>query len=119
MGEQERYIRTFVDEGPAMRKLLSQLDICEVSADYLSKIKCAFISPNPSGLSVPDLKHPLSDRELQVLQYFKTHLTTTEIADELYLPVHTVRSHVKSIYGKLQVNSQTQAVERAKILGID
>jgi LuxR family maltose regulon positive regulatory protein len=119
LGEQDGYIRTFVDEGPAMRKLLSQLDVSEISADYLSKIKLAFISPDLSGLSVPDLKDPLSDRELQVLQYLKTHLTTTEIADELYLSVHTVRSHVKSIYSKLQVNSRTQAVERAQTLGID
>jgi LuxR family maltose regulon positive regulatory protein len=120
LGECEWYIRTFIDEGAEMRRLIGQVYGSVVSDDYLSRLKSAFhISPGHANVERLPLLDPLSDRELQVLRYLKTHLTTTEIADELIISVHTVRSHIKTIYGKLQVNSRTQAVERAKALGID
>jgi LuxR family maltose regulon positive regulatory protein len=61
---------------------------------------------------------PLSQREKTILQYMQTHLTTREIANELSISVHTVRTHVKNIYKKLQVNSRAEAVARMKELNI-
>jgi LuxR family maltose regulon positive regulatory protein len=64
------------------------------------------------------LVEPLSDRELEVLRYLSTRLSSNEIAAELYIATSTVRSHIKSIYGKLAVHSRREAVERAQDLGL-
>lgn len=58
----------------------------------------------------------LSDRELAVLSYLPTMLTTAEIAAELYVSVNTVKTHLKSIYRKLDVARRRDAVHRARAL---
>ena len=61
---------------------------------------------------------PLSERELEVLRLLATGLSNPEIADELVVAVSTVRSHCKSIYGKLNVHKRWDAVQRAQELGL-
>jgi len=58
----------------------------------------------------------LSDRELAVLSYLPTMLTTAEIAAKLYVSVNTVKTHLKSIYRKLDVARRRDAVHRARAL---
>ncbi|MCL9797902.1 response regulator transcription factor, partial [Frankia sp. AgKG'84/4] len=58
----------------------------------------------------------LSDRELAVLSYLPTMLTTAEIAAELYVSVNTVKTHLKSIYRKLDVPRRRDAVHCARQL---
>ena len=65
-----------------------------------------------------DQVKPLSERELEVLQYLAEGLTNREIANQLYLSLNTVKVHTRNIYGKLGVNNRTQAGARAKALGI-
>ena len=60
----------------------------------------------------------LSDRELEVLRYLLTSLTSTEIAQELYISPNTVRFHIKNIYSKLGVHQRAAAVERARDVGL-
>jgi LuxR family maltose regulon positive regulatory protein len=69
---------------------------------------------------VPDseLVEPLSERELEVLQLIAEGLTNPEIAARLYLSLNTVKVHTRNIYGKLGVSNRTQAVARARALGI-
>ncbi len=62
------------------------------------------------------LAEDLSERELDVLRYLPSQLSTNEIAAEIYVATSTVRSHIKSIYGKLGVHSRREAVERAREL---
>jgi len=64
------------------------------------------------------LIEPLSERELEVLQYIAEGLTNREIADRLYISLNTVKVHARNIYGKVNVNNRTQAVARARELGI-
>jgi LuxR family maltose regulon positive regulatory protein len=61
---------------------------------------------------------PLTDRELDVLRLMAEGLKYKEIASELVVSLNTVRYHVKALYGKLNVNNRTQAIERARQLKI-
>ncbi|MEW5821388.1 MAG: response regulator transcription factor [Cyanobacteriota bacterium] len=58
-------------------------------------------------------KSPLTERELQVLQYLADGASNAEIADELSLSQHTVKTHIGNILQKLSVDDRTQAVVRA------
>jgi DNA-binding CsgD family transcriptional regulator len=71
---------------------------------------------DPARLS--PLPEPLSARELAVLRLIAAGHSNREIADELYLAVNTVRSYSQQLYGKLGVGSRTQAVARARELGL-
>jgi LuxR family maltose regulon positive regulatory protein len=64
------------------------------------------------------LREPLSQAETRVLRYLPTNLTAPEIADQLYLSVNTVWTHMRHIYAKFGVHRRRQAVERAQALGL-
>ena len=61
---------------------------------------------------------PLSERELEVLRLLRTELTGPEIARELTVSLHTVRTHTSNIYSKLGVDKRQAAVRRAEDLGL-
>jgi LuxR family maltose regulon positive regulatory protein len=74
--------------------------------------------PSPA-LDPPDeIIEPLSNRELDVLQLIAQGLSNQEIAQELVLSLSTVKWHSSNIYGKLGVKNRTQAVAKARRLGI-
>ncbi|HHX24966.1 MAG TPA: response regulator transcription factor [Thermoanaerobacterales bacterium] len=60
----------------------------------------------------------LTERELEILKLVAEGLTNKEMARKLDISNNTVKTHIKNIYGKLQVNRRIQAVERAKELNI-
>jgi LuxR family maltose regulon positive regulatory protein len=64
------------------------------------------------------LTEPLSQSELRVLRYMPTNLSTPEIARELSLSVHTVRTHVRHLFAKLGAHRRTEVVARARALGL-
>ncbi|MDP9373792.1 MAG: response regulator transcription factor, partial [Chloroflexota bacterium] len=64
------------------------------------------------------LPEPLTAREVAVLHLIAVGRSNREIADELFLTVNTVRSYSQQLYGKLGVGSRTQAVARARELGL-
>ena len=64
------------------------------------------------------LVDPLSKSEIRVLRYLPTNLSTPEIARELSLSVHTVRTHVRHLFAKLGAHGRTEAVARARALGL-
>jgi LuxR family maltose regulon positive regulatory protein len=118
LAEPEGYVRIFVDEGEPMAELLRHAASRGIAPTYVAKLLAAFevegLAVSPSNLQ--PLIEPLSERELEVLRLLTTHLSSTEIADELVISVNTVRSHIKSIYSKLNVHSRMDAVQRAKEL---
>jgi LuxR family maltose regulon positive regulatory protein len=118
LAEPEGYERTFVDEGASMAQLLRKAAARGISPDYVSQLLAALESEmreeRRATTSAPlSLVEPLSERELEVLRLLTTHLSSTEIAQELFISVNTVRSHIKSIYGKLNVHSRKDAIQRA------
>jgi len=121
------FIRTFVDEGPPMAQLLSEAATQGVMPDYVGKLLAAFeteeqgsedksaSSPAPPPQS---LIEPLSGRELEVLRLVSQGLSNREICERLFLALSTVKGHNRNIYGKLQVQRRTEAVARARELGL-
>jgi LuxR family maltose regulon positive regulatory protein len=72
--------------------------------------------PAPAGAGA--LYDELSDAELRVMRYLPTNLKTGEIAAELFVSNNTVRTHVTHIYRKLAAHSRSEAVARARELGL-
>ncbi|MEN3266266.1 LuxR C-terminal-related transcriptional regulator, partial [Pseudonocardia sp.] len=70
----------------------------------------------PSRGGREPLREPLSASETRVLRYLPTNLSAPEIADELYLSVHTVKTHMRHLYAKLDTHRRAEAVERARAL---
>jgi len=120
LAQPEGYMRVFLDEGPAMQALLQAFRPILKGAmliDYIDRLLTAF-SPEAAKVQVTGLPEGLSARELEVLRLLPSDLSVTEIAEKLVISVHTVRSHVKSIYARLGVHSRYAAVARARELRI-
>jgi LuxR family transcriptional regulator, maltose regulon positive regulatory protein len=117
LAEPQGYIRTFVDEGPAMLALLHECDWTEVGFGHRYPRKLLAAALGEQGLIDPAAQRsPLSWRELEVLQLLPTHLDTAEIAQRLIVSVNTVKTHLKHVYRKLGVNDRSAAVLRAQQL---
>lgn len=115
LAEPEGYIRLFVDEGPNMATLLRETAVRNIAPAYTHQLLAAFGSPIAASPASP-LIEPLSQRELELLRYFKTELSGPEIARELTIALSTVRTHTKSIFSKLNVTNRRAAVIRAEEL---
>jgi LuxR family maltose regulon positive regulatory protein len=143
LAEPEGYVRLFVDESAPMRLLIED---CEVQMsqsihgaashdhhrlrEYIQTLLAAFPraedrdlsaeSPVPTSLVLrpqsSTLVEPLSERELEVLRLIADGHSNQAIADRLIVAVSTVKKHVNNIYGKLDVQSRTQALLRAREL---
>ena len=70
------------------------------------------------AFSLPSRGSDLSAREQGVLRYLQTRLTTREIAGELFISMNTLKSHLKSVYRKLDASSRSDAVARARAAGL-
>ena len=119
------FMRVFVDEGQPMAHLLYEALSRGIAPDYVRRLLAAFPEAEPkkvdsSQMPAPEseLFEPLSEREIEVLQLIAEGLTNPEIAARLYLSLNTVKVHTRNIYGKLDAHNRTQAVARARALGI-
>jgi len=73
--------------------------------------------PAPAGQR-PELREELSESELRVLRFLPSNLSAPEIGRELYLSLSTIKTHMRHIYAKLGVHRRTEAVDRARELGL-
>jgi len=126
------YIRVFADEGPPMATLLSGLIAAQrtgrargVPLGYLAGLQRAFSpkaapppGPGPRSAPVPGLIEPLTSRELEVLGMLAAGRSNRAIADQFVISLDTVKKHVSHILGKLGAASRTEAVARARELGL-
>jgi LuxR family maltose regulon positive regulatory protein len=119
LAEPEGYVRTFVDEGEPMARLLRRALSQGIAPNYVARLLAAFGEEvELTSSAMESLIEPLSERELEVLRLVVAGLSNPEIAEELVIAVSTVKSHINHIYGKLGVESRTQAVARAQELGL-
>jgi LuxR family maltose regulon positive regulatory protein len=126
--EPEGYVRIFVDEGQPMLHLLLEAADRGIMPGYTQKLLAALTAEQQSDelpaastrahSAAQPLIEPLSQRELEILRLFKTELSGPEIAQQLVIALSTVRTHTKSIYGKLNVNNRRAAVIRAEELDL-
>ncbi len=127
LAEPEGYMRIFLAEGSSMAELIHEIAKRGFLPNYTAKLLSACEAERkeigegtlPSAAPASSsLIEPLSQRELDILRLFKTELSGPEIAQELVIALSTVRTHTKSIYSKLNVNSRRGAVKRAIELGL-
>lgn len=123
----EGYVRVFADEGPPMAALLRQIiaagaSSTAVPASYLGRLMRASSPRPPSGAApygdIPGLVTRLSVRELEVLRLLAAGRANRELASELFVSPHTVKRHVAHILDKLGAANRTEAVARARDLGL-
>jgi LuxR family maltose regulon positive regulatory protein len=123
LAESKGIIQTFVDEGPALARLLYEAVKREIEPKYAQRLIAAYPTetPEPTGVlksETDEWVEPLTERDLEVLQFIAEGLTNPEIGNRLYLSANTVKAHARTIYSKLGVNNRTQAVNRARVLGL-
>ena len=121
--EPEGYLRTFVDEGEAMARLLYQAAAHGIFPAYVGRMLAVLAEENQSlkpsrRPSSEALIEPLSERELEVLCLIAEGLSNREIAQRLYISLSTVKGHTSNVFGKLGVKNRTQAIARARSLGL-
>jgi LuxR family transcriptional regulator, maltose regulon positive regulatory protein len=125
------YVRIFADEGPAMSALLGQLlaarrpGQAQVPLGCLARLQRAFASPpatpfsgQPPAPAGSGLVEPLTARELQVLALLATGRSNLAVSEELFITIDTVKKHVSHLLGKLGTANRTEAVARARDLGL-
>ena len=113
IASREGYRRPFAGGLPLRRLLERQLDRPTAYAPLVAELLGALQERDdaPAGLL-----EPLSERERAVLRLLPTLLSYPEIGGELFVAANTVKTHVKSIYRKLDVGSRREAVARARTL---
>jgi len=141
--EPEGYIRLFVDEGEALRQAIVECNARNSQwpsslRHYVTQLLQAFTTvskpvagqdpgtggallslPRESlGLAANALIEPLTKRELEILRLVAEGLPNADIAARLVIAVGTVKTHLKHVYGKLDVKSRTQAVAQARALDL-
>ncbi len=121
------FVRLFVDEGLPMVRLLSEATARGMMPEYTGTLLAAWdaerqrsVSESPFGIarSFVTLDEPLSERELEILRLIAQGCSNREISERLFLAVDTVKGHNSSTYAKLGVYRRTEAVARARELGL-
>ena len=125
------YVRVFADEGPPMAALLGRLIAAQraeraaarrVPLDCLARLQRAFdagrAAPVPGPPAAAGIVEPLTGRELEVLEMLAAGRSNQAIAGQLFVSLDTVKKHVGHVLGKLGAANRTEAVARARQLGL-
>jgi LuxR family maltose regulon positive regulatory protein len=128
----ERYVRPYLVPGLPVAKLLAAFCRERARPAHLqyyahrllgmtgpgveTALRRSFAAAVPGARSRQPLLEPLTRRERDVLRLLATDLTSPEMAEELIIAVSTVRTHIKNIYGKLNVHSRFEAIQEATAL---
>ncbi|HEY7911336.1 MAG TPA: LuxR C-terminal-related transcriptional regulator [Blastocatellia bacterium] len=127
LAEPGGFIRLFIDEGIPMAHLLSEAIAHGIMPDYARKLLAVFETEKrksndkstlPPVPPVQPLIEPLTQREIEVLQLIAQGLSNREIGERLFVALSTVKGHNQNIFDKLQVKRRTEAVARARQMGL-
>jgi LuxR family maltose regulon positive regulatory protein len=119
IAEPEGYLRIFAAEGKPIAELLHNLDNGQLRR-HAERILTILAQPQSPRKLVPvaPMIEPLSERELEVLRFVAQGLSNQEIAQKLFVALSTVKGHNQRIFAKLEARSRTEAVARARELGL-
>jgi LuxR family maltose regulon positive regulatory protein len=129
LAEPEGYVRIFVDEGEAMRMLISDFRLTIATRAhpllrYVDRMLNFFPQPVENRLQSKiqnqksKIVEALTDRELEILCLIAEGYSNTEISQRLFLALSTVKGHNLRIFNKLQAQNRTEAVAHARELGL-
>jgi LuxR family maltose regulon positive regulatory protein len=119
LAEDDRLLLPFmVDPVPAL--LVRYAGRCAAHADLIADVLdvVGATETNTPRQGSEALSEPLTESELRVLRLLPSNLSKREIGDQLYLSVHTIKTHVKHLYAKLDAHTRSEAVDRARELGL-
>jgi LuxR family maltose regulon positive regulatory protein len=110
---------TFWDKGVPMQQLLYKAAERELTPRFTRMLLASFpmITTDQQRLGI-ELVEPLSQREVEILGHLAGGLSNQEIAQQLIISTNTVKTHTGNIYSKLGVHNRTQAVIKARALGL-
>ncbi len=117
----QAYVRAFLQEGPRVLSLLPELRTIDPGfVDRILHDAASVIKQQDDPLTVASLRltDPLTDRELEVLHLIAAGYSNRDIAEHLVIAVGTVKRHINNVYSKLQVGRRTEAVARAREMGL-
>ncbi len=117
LAQPHRYLTTIIEQGPGIAAMLRSLPASAGLKPYVDELSVraeAAVASSSTGPAGPMPGGLLSDRELEVLRLLASRLTTTEIAGALFVSSNTLKSHMKSIYRKLDVSSRAAAVREGQ-----
>jgi LuxR family maltose regulon positive regulatory protein len=116
--EREPFRDAFLLGGPAVAQLLEQQARSGTEHPALLEVLLDGIARDQPTGPPTTLAEPLTEREQRILRYLPTMLSNAEIGAEVYVSLNTVKTHLRSIYRKLDANGRADAVERARRLGL-
>jgi ATP/maltotriose-dependent transcriptional regulator MalT len=113
-------VTELVNDAPADAEEALTLHLHHAGLDVCVTVQARGVAHLPDRPPVPlGLKAaPMTEAERKVLRYLPTHFSIPQLAEQLHLSRHTVKSHTVSIYRKLGVSSRPAAVEMARALGL-
>ncbi len=121
---QQGFVRIFLDEGHSIDALITlwlqknsdKIDELSICRDFLSQLSDFEFTPDTKNVTQP-IK-ALTKRELQTLELLAKGMRNREIAETLFISETTTKTHLRSIYAKLEANSRTETVAIARKLGL-
>lgn len=122
IAESHGFLRTVLDAGQEIRPLLQSALRHNITPRFT-----AYLLELLSGPAMEDrpqtranllLIEPLSERELEILSLVADGLSNQQIAENLFIALSTVKKHMSAVLGKLNVESRTEAIQRARTLGL-
>jgi LuxR family maltose regulon positive regulatory protein len=117
LAKPEGYVRTFVDEGEPMVRLLHLARSQQIEMEYVTALLYVCEkTADPTQPTPKILTEPLTAREVEVLKLIEAGHSNQEIAEKLVISFTTVKRHISNIYTKLDVKSRTQAIAIGKEL---
>jgi DNA-binding CsgD family transcriptional regulator len=112
------YFRAFLNMPPQIKNYILDL-ATENPSIYLEKLAKAIRAQSSQLSAAPNADHaPLTKRELDVLRRLGTNIPITKIAASLHISNNTIKTHLKNVYRKLNVESRDEAVARGKELSL-
>ena len=121
------YFLLFLESGPDLIRILQAVVQHRTAPEPMRQFAQRMIQAfEKTGDEQPETPLPISDqlieqmteREMEVLILLVAGKSNQEIADEFFITVRTVKKHTSNIYGKLNVTSRTQAIARAREIGL-